>query len=231
MLRAEWRIGRIDSDTYHRAVDSLKSVMGSRLPRERALDAGELTALFRACGDGSPAGARDACLLSLLYGAGLRRAEACAVRVNDVIEGGGGMTIRVIGKGNKQRSVHANNGGRDAIIEWLRVRGGGAGPLICWVDHVGRVSPGLGMTPGSVRSRLVKRCAQAGIKPASPHDLRRSFVSGLLDSGADIASVQRLAGHASIDTTARYDRRGEAADRRAAGMLHVPYVAPRRTDG
>ena len=230
VLRAEWRIGRIDSDTYHRAVDSLKSVKGSRLPRGRALDVGELQALFGACNDGTPGGSRDACLFSLLYGAGLRRAEACAVQVDDLLKGDDGtMTIRVIGKGNKQRLVHANNGGADAIAEWLRVRGDEPGPLISRVDLAGSVSPELGMTPGAVRARLIKRCEQAGIKPASPHDLRRSFVSGLLDSGADIASVQRLAGHASVDTTARYDRRGEAAARRTAGMLHVPFVAPARS--
>ena len=79
------------------------------------------------------------------------------------------------------------------------------------------------MTPAALRLRLERRCKQANVKPCSPHDLRRAFVSGLLDGGADISSVQRLTGHASVLTTTRYDRRGERATRAVSALLHVPY--------
>jgi len=108
--------------------------------------------------------------------------------------------------------------------DWLTIRGTRDGPLFCPVDKSGALHVGESLTPQAIYNMLNKRGAQAGVQNISPHDLRRTFVGDLLDAGADIVTVQKLAGHANVTTTARYDRRPEAAKRRAAGLLHVPYT-------
>ena len=224
VLKAAWRLDMIDTDAYLRAID-LDRVRGSSLPAGRALDRGEATALFAACAnDNAPAGARDAASFALMYGAGLRRAEAAGLQLADYNAETGELRVR--GKGNKERIVYANNGGADALAAWLAYRGDHAGALLHPVRKDGEIDRSKGITSQALLYRLKLRAQQAQIKECSPHDLRRSFVSELLDAGADIASVQRLAGHSSTDTTARYDRRGERAARRAADMLHVPYTLP-----
>lgn len=71
---------------------------------------------------------------------------------------------------------------------------------------------------------MSKRAELASVKDFSPHDMRRTFVSDLLEAGADIATVAKMAGHASVNTTARYDRRPEQTKQKSAEMLFVPYT-------
>ena len=219
VLRAAWRLGLVPTEAYQRAID-VPAIRGSRLPAGRSLDAGELAALFRACADRTAGSARDAAAFGLMFGCGLRRSEAVAARLEDLDPETG--SIRVIGKGNRERTVYAPRGARAAIDAWLTLRGRDAGPLLTRVSQTGTVSL-LPMTAQSLMARLRKRAREARIAPCSPHDLRRSFVSAALEAGADLAMVQALAGHASPATTARYDRRPEAAKAAAAQLIHVPF--------
>ncbi len=115
-------------------------------------------------------------------------------------------------------------GAGQAIEDWLAVRGGADGPLFVPVRKGGKIRLGRRMTDQAVYGMLKKRARQAGVEAFSPHDLRRSFVGDLLDAGADVSMVQKLAGHSQVTTTQRYDRRPEQAKRKAAGLLFVPYV-------
>jgi site-specific recombinase XerD len=221
VLREAWRLGQMSAEDFHRATD-LKAVKRETLPRGRALGAGELAALMRVCcADSSPAGARDAALIGVLYACGLRRSEAVALDVSDLDPETGALTIRSA-KGNKDRLVYATNGAADALADWLSLRGSHAGPMFNPVNKGGRIIDRK-VTGQAVMAALAKRARQAGVAHVSPHDLRRSFVSDLLDAGADITTVSKLAGHAGVGTTMRYDMRGEKTKRRAAALLHVPY--------
>jgi site-specific recombinase XerD len=206
---------------YHRAAN-LRTVKTTTLPRGRALGAGELRALFRVCrADQRPSGVRDSALLAVLYGAGLRRSEVVALDGADYDRETGALTIRG-SKGRKDRIAYATNGSRAALAAWLQVRGDQPEPLFWPIDQTGRMVARR-MTAQSLLEMLQRRARQAGVSRFSPHDLRRTFISDLLDAGADISTVAGLAGHANVQTTARYDRRGEYAKRRSAELLVVPF--------
>jgi hypothetical protein len=86
------------------------------------------------------------------------------------------------------------------------------------------------LTGQAIYNAIRKRGEDAGLENFTPHNLRRSFATELLDRGADIAIVQRLMGHASIETTKLYDRRGDPSQRRAAGLLTLPYQNQRQPE-
>lgn len=92
------------------------------------------------------------------------------------------------------------------------------------VNKGGRLSPRR-MTDQAVYTLMRRRATEAGVARFSPHDCRRTFVGDLLENGVDLATVKDMTGHASVQTTARYDRRGEAAKKKASGALSVPYIA------
>lgn len=205
----------------------IKAIEGFKVKTElrgRSLHEDELIGLAIACrADGTAAGVRDAALITVGYGAGLRRFEIAALNVGDwepVVQ-----SLRVAhGKGDKPRMVYLSDSGARCLARWLEQRPGATddSPLFCPVNKGGKITERR-LTDQAIYNMLEKRRIQAGIKAFSPHDMRRSFISDLLDAGADVSAVAGLAGHANLNTTMKYDRRGERAKKAAAMKLKVPF--------
>jgi site-specific recombinase XerC len=222
VCREAFRLGQMNAEELTR-IRELPSIRGSRLPAGRALPAVEIQKLMEVCArDETAAGRRDAALFAVLYVGGLRRDETSNLDVGDYNLATGEMVIRN-GKGNKARAVYVGNGAGEAMRDWLTVRGDEPGPLFYAVNKGGRVIAQR-ITGQAVYCILERRGREAGIPAFHPHDLRRSFISDLLEAGADISTVASLAGHANVTTTARYDRRGEETKSQAAGLLRLPYI-------
>jgi len=213
----------MSAEEYQRAINlkAIKGTKAAQAEKGRHLRQGELAALIAACQDGSRAGTRDAALIAVGYVCGLRRAELAGLTLADYDQDEGTLKIAK-GKGNKERIVPLAEGAREALADWLAIREGGAGPLFTVVRRGDHVTLD-GLTAQSVYDILSKRADQAHVKKFSPHDLRRTFAGDLLDAGADLATVQKLMGHANANTTAGYDRRDAKAKRKAVDLLHVPY--------
>jgi integrase/recombinase XerD len=173
-----------------------------RLPD--TLDVGEVERLLEAASTG---GVRDRALLELLYAAGLRVSEAIGLDREDLSLDG--AYVRVIGKGDKERLVPIGEVSIDHLIAWLD---GPRAELIAR-HHVEAVRGGP-LFLGDRGRRLARQQAWAAVTGAaeraglgskvSPHTLRHSFATHLLEGGADLRVVQELLGHASISTTQLY---------------------------
>ncbi len=219
VLKQTWRLGLVDADHYRRAID-VENLRSSNLLSGRALAGDEIAKLFRACTDDTtPKGARDAALFAVFYGCGLRRGELAQLDVEDFAPDDNSILVQ--GKRRKQRTVYLGTQACRHLKTWLLHRGDDPGPLFCPVSQTGEVR--LSRLRGeSIAYILRRRQEESGTDRFSPHDLRRTAVTHLLDAGVDVFTVQKLAGHADASTTARYDRRDEGAKRRAVQVLAIP---------
>ncbi|MGE5762885.1 MAG: tyrosine recombinase, partial [Mycobacterium leprae] len=173
-----------------------------RLPKAIAVD--EVERLLDAAGPpGDPRGLRDRALLELLYGTGARISEAVGLDVDDVDLDRG--VVRLLGKGGKERMVPVGRFARAAVDAYLvRARPalaviGSGGPALFLNARGGRLTRQGGW---AVLRAAAERAGLAA--SVSPHTLRHSFATHLLDGGADVRVVQELLGHASVTTTQVY---------------------------
>ncbi|HLV75009.1 MAG TPA: tyrosine recombinase XerC [Vulgatibacteraceae bacterium] len=149
-----------------------------------------------------PVGLRDLAVLELLYGTGVRVSELCGLDIDDLDTGRG--TVRVHGKGNRERIVPVGEPAARAIQDWLRagrpeLATENSGPALFLGTRGGRLHP------TSARRIVHARIAEVGDMPdLSPHGLRHSAATHLLEGGADLRSVQEILGHASLQTTQIY---------------------------
>jgi site-specific recombinase XerD len=220
VLKNAWRLGMMDGDTYSRAV-AVENVRAKTQPKGEAVGQEALAALFRVCAeDESPAGRRDAAMFAVLYGGGLRRAELCGLDLADFDAADSSLTVRA-GKGRRDRTVYLPESVCKHVMAWIEVREHELGPLFTPVRQTGEV-PISRLRGESLWYVLKRRQRQAGLEGITPHAFRRRYVSTLLENGVDLLTVQDLVGHANAVTTARYDRRGDSARRRATQAFRVP---------
>jgi len=184
--------------------DPTAGVVRPRLPRSlpHPLTVEEVAAILEAPRPEEPPGLRDRAILELLYGAGLRVSELTGLDVDDLdVEE---AAVRVLGKGAKEREVPIGRMARDAIDAYLtRGRPALAGPRSRAALFLN--TRGGRLTRQSCARLLETYAHAAGIRRrVTPHDLRHSFATHLLEGGADVRVVQELLGHASVATTQIY---------------------------
>ncbi len=159
--------------------------------------------------------------MGLLYSTGLRRTELVRLQMSDYRSAG--RELRVIGKGDRERTMYVTGAAKRMLEEWLDWRGQDAGGLFLPLNKGGR------MTSKEISSQVVyrvvsERARDAELEELSSHDLRRTVIGDLLDDVKDLSKVSKYIGHASVETTAVYDRWEERARREVADHVYLPYI-------
>jgi integrase/recombinase XerC len=169
-------------------------------PLPRVLKAADAARLCELPPDDDAIGLRDRALLELLYGSGLRVAEACGLELDDLDLPRRSLTVT--GKGRKQRRLPMSAPAARALVSYVsQARPALLKSATTAVFVNARGGP---LSQRSVRAALAKYARAEGLPSVSPHQLRHSFATHLLDGGADLRSVQELLGHENLATTQIY---------------------------
>jgi integrase/recombinase XerC len=166
------------------------------LPRTLSVD--QTFALLDGALTGTPLSLRDRAILETLYSCGLRIGELTTLNVGSIDLPQ--RLVRVLGKGRKERIVPIGSKAVEALDRYLATRGAVSDDAALFTNHRGGR-----LTPRSIQRKLKEQLRSARLLiDATPHSLRHSFATHLLDSGADLRSIQELLGHASLSTTQKY---------------------------
>jgi integrase len=224
LLRHLARVGIADFDDVALAT-SQKRRTPSQPPAGRSVTTEEFAAMLRACrrDTNTAKGTRDAALIALLGGVGLRRAEVARLRADQLDLQAAVATF--VTKGGKQRTALLHPAVVEHVAEWMTLHPDQRGPLFIPVAKNGVARAGAALNDRSVYRIVARRRDEAGAHPdISPHSFRRHFVTELLDNGADLLTTMRAVGHTSPATTQKYDRRPDMRVRQAVDDLEIPTV-------
>lgn len=163
---------------------------------------------------GEPMDIRNWAIFEVLYATGIRVSELVGLDIPAIHPD---STLRVLGKGNKERVVPFGKHARQALMSWLSVR---EAVLAAPTQAVFIGERGNRIDPRTVRTILTRLTTQAGVPEISPHGLRHSAATHLLEGGADLRSVQEILGHSSLGTTQRYTHVSAERLRQAFGQAH-----------
>jgi site-specific recombinase XerD len=204
-LRVAWQLGQIGGGTFARIL-SVKSLRRSSGPLGKSLSKDEVRALVETCVDGTSRGRRDLAVIALGYCGGLRRSEISSLNEDDVKPAGEAFIFRVRGKGGQERLVPINNGGAQAVRDYLAEREEIPGALF----RAASTSTGHGvqsrLTADGIFRLYKERSQNAGVVDVSPHDLRRTFVSDTLAASPDALTISALSGAGYLRSQVMRDR-------------------------
>lgn len=221
VTKTAFNLGKMSADDMLRigAIKSLKGRTSSR--KGRCLSQSVIRKLIAAC-EQFPSEAkqlRDKALLLVGVGAGLRCAETCALQMADVYLSEERLVVEE-GKGRKQRQIFLASDVTNALKAWIESRGSQDGPLFLRILRNQKVTQ-FPLTTSGLTHALKTLQETAHIKPFTPHDLRRTFITHLLEQGVDLNTVRQLAGHSDVSTTVRYDKRDEAWQKQASQSFRL----------
>lgn len=217
VAQTAFNLNCMDAETLAR-IRSVKRVNGDIQRKGRALDKQEIRALIQAAKQHplTVRRYRDAAIVLTLCGTGLRAGELVKLERRDYENGV--LTVRQ-GKGRKYREIHVAETVDKAIRAWLKVCANEAdSALFSRIQRNGKVVS-QPLTTTGLTGILVELQHTSGITRFTPHDMRRTFITRLLEQGVDINTVRQLAGHSDISTTASYDHRGDQAKVMASQRL------------
>jgi integrase/recombinase XerD len=206
IAKTAFNLGQIDADTMLR-INSVKSLKGNAVRTGRRLSTAEVTKLLASCHTipCPTVRSRDRAILLVGIGAGLRCSEICSLNLSDIDFKSGILFVRE-GKGRKHRQIYLAADILQALLEWKKYRNGNRDALFSKIIKSGKVTDSR-LSSSGLDYMLASLQTLSSVEKFTPHDLRRTFITQLLEKGVDINTVRQLAGHSDVSTTTRYDKR------------------------